>query len=258
MGTQTQQAQPKVKYTYRARAVAANFVFTSGHHPNFGDAFTLELHSDTPGECSRDTGARTGPDISFTHSSVHISFKKEAGGVYTTIAKASLRNLNVKDILTVDLLESSVKTVYREEWSKPEETTYARVLPLLPVIQNLKIYGVPFRLDHELKLPEHFSYDEARRAKYFSGEGAEILPVRIANGSGRRISTAQGEIELSADTRRITVPKFGIVYIADWKPWDVTDAQTGAHWVQALGLNLTNPGTGGGSGAGGNGSGGHG
>jgi hypothetical protein len=69
------------------------------------------------------------------------------------------------------------------------------------------------------------------------------------------VATSRGDIEVSADTRRITIPKFGIVDFADWmwQPPDTRTAARTAQWVQMIRLELKNPGSGGGSGTGGNG-----
>lgn len=253
MGAPTQQPQPSPGYTYRAKVIAANFVFSTGVQPDFGDEFTLEVNTNTPGLYRKPTGGQTGSYVSFADSWVEVSCEEKPGGVHTTIATAALSNFNVKGILTADLLKCRVMTVYHDAWGDPKKSTYARALPLLPEIQNLKIYGVPFRLGQELQLPEPFNYDDAGRSAYFNGQGPEIQPAGISQVPGRRIPTAQGDIELSDDTRRITVPNFGIVNIADWQPWK-PDSRTSGHWVQLIGLNLSNPTTGGGSGAGGNGS----
>ena len=96
------------------------------------------------------------------------------------------------------------------------------------------------RLEFDPPLPEPFSYNEEQRKKYFLGGGDEIDPVGVSGDS---------------DTRRIEIPEFGIVTIADWK-WIPSDIHVGAHsaqWVQLIGLELTNPGSGGGAGAGGGG-----
>ncbi len=254
MATQTSQVRRMAKYLYSAKAVAAHFQFTDGNS-HYGEEYTLVFHGEAPGEQHKDTGARSGPEISFSNSSVHISCKKESG-VYTTLVRSTLKNFNVKDVLTADSIESGIMTVYREEWYSDEaRPKRARAIPLPPVIENLKILDVPFRLGQELQLPEHFGYDDGRRAKYLNGEGREIEPVGIAPASGRRIPTSRGEIEVSADTRRISVPNFGIVYIADWK-WQPQDAYTpanSAHWVEMVRLELSNPGSGGGGGVGGDG-----
>ena len=254
MATPTSQIRRMEKYVYSARAVAAHFRFTNGH-PDFGDEYTLTYHSEAPGEVQKETGSRSGPEISFTNSSVHISCAK-GDGVYTTVVRSTLQNLNVNDVLTVDSIECGLVTVYREEWyGDPARPRRARVIPLPAVIQNLQIHGMPFRPGEELRLPEHFSYDDARRARYLHGEGPEIEPVGVSAAPGRRLATSRGDIEVSADTRRITIPKFGIVDFADWM-WQPPDTRTPARtaqWVQMIRLELKNPGSGGGSGTGGNG-----
>src|SRR5579863_5790757 len=175
MAAQTQRPEKMEKYVYRAQAVAAHFIFTNSH-PAFGDAFTLTVNSDKPGEHQKNTGGRSGPEISFGDSSVSVSCM-QADGVYTTVVRARLTKFNVKNILTADRLEAGMMTVYREKWySDPARPKQARVLPLPPVIENLAIYGVPLRLDRELELPGPFRYDDARRMKYFEGEEREIAP----------------------------------------------------------------------------------
>ena len=255
MATSTSQMRRMEKYIFSAKAVAAHFNFTNGH-PDFGDQYTLTYHSDAPGEVRRDTGGRSGPEISFTNSSVHISCAK-SDGVYTTIVRSALQGFNVHDVLTADSIECGLMTVYREEWyGDPARPKRARAIPLPAVIQNLQIHGVPFRLGQELRLPEHFIYDDARRTKYLNGEGPEIEPVGVSAAPGLRVATSRGDIEVSADTRRTTIPKFGIVDFADWM-WQPPDTRTPARtaqWVQMVRLELKNPGSGGGSGVSGNGS----
>jgi hypothetical protein len=70
------------------------------------------------------------------------------------------------------------------------------------------------------------------------------------------VATSRGDIEVSADTRRITIPKFGIVDFADWM-WQPPDTRTPvrtAQSVQMIRLDLKNPGSGGASRVSGNGS----
>jgi len=250
----TSQMRRMEKYIFSAKAVAAHFTFTNGH-PNFGDDFTLTYHSEAPGDVRKDTGSRTGPEISFSNSSVHISCAK-GDGVYTTIVRAALQNLSVNDVLTADSIECGLMTVYREEWyPDPARPRRARAIPLPAVVQNLKIHGVPFRIGQELRLPEHFHYDDSRRDRYLNGEGQEIEPVGVSAAPGRSVATAGGDVAVSADTRRITIPKFGIVDLADWMwqpPETRTPART-AQCVQMIRLELKNPGSGGGSTVSGNG-----
>lgn len=250
MATQTKKAKQMEGYVFRAQAVAAHFRFTNGHAP-FGDEFTLTVSTPEPGRHEKHTGARSGPEISFTDSSVSIVCEK-ASGVYTTTVRSSLTGFNVNDILTADLLEAGLVTVYREEWYQdPSKPKHARVLPLLPVIKNLKIHGAPIRPGQDVQLPQPFAFNDAKRQKYFQGEGAEILPP------GQRIPTAKGEIQISVDAHRISVPNFGIVYIADWTSWqppkDKYRQAEQAHWVQLIRLHLSNPGSGGSLGLGGDG-----
>jgi hypothetical protein len=255
MATLTSQMRRMEKYVFSAKAVAAHFSFTNGH-PDFGDEFTLTYHSEAPGEVQRDTGSRTGPEISFTNSSVHISCAK-GDGVYTTIVRSALQGLNVHDVLTADSLECGLMTVYREEWyGDPARPKRARAIPLPAVIRNLQVHGTPFRPGEELRLPEHFSYDDARRARYLNGEGPEIEPVGVSTAPGSPVPTPRGHVEVSADKRRITIPKFGIVDFADWM-WQPPDTRTPARTaqsVQMIRLDLKNPGSGGASRVSGNGS----
>lgn len=255
MATSTRQIGRMEGYVYSAKAVAAHFNFTNGH-PDFGDEFTLSYCSEEPKDVARDTGGRSGPEISFTDSSVHISCAKGDGGVHTTIVRSSIQNLNVNDVLTADFIECGLMTVYREEWYyDPTRPRRARAIPLPAVIRNLQIHGVPFRLGQELRLPEHFSYDDARRAKYLNGDEPEIKLESVTAAPGESADTSRQQIDVSADTRRITIPKFGIVDFADWM-WQPPDTPTDAptfQWVQMIRLNLSNPGSGGGSGSGGNG-----
>jgi len=243
------------KYVYSAKAIAAHFNFTNGH-PDFGSEYTLTYHSEAPGEVGRETGGRSGPEISFTNSSVHISCAK-GDGAYTTIVRSTLQNLNVNDVLTADSIECGLITVYREEWyGDPARPKRARAIPLPAVVQNLQILGVPFRLGQELQLPDHFSYDDTRRANYLNGDGPEVDAVGVSPVPGRSVATARGDIEISADTRRIVIPKFGIVDFADWM-WQAPDSRTPARTtqsVQMIRLELRNPGKGGGSHVSGNGS----
>jgi hypothetical protein len=250
------QAKNMSKYTFHAKAVAAHFRFTDGNR-DFGDEFTVLLRSEAPHEHHQDTGARTGPEVTFTHSFVHVSFQKEPGGVFTTVARAGVRNLNVRNRVTADALECGVMTVYREAWyGDPARPRRARILPLPPVIENLTVSGMPYRVGQELQLPDAFAFDDARRARYFRGEEPEIEPQAISSAPGRPLKTDRGEIDISADTRRITIPNFGIVDFADWMwlPADTDIAERTAQWVQLIRYELGNPGNGSIAGVGGNGS----
>lgn len=244
-------------YVFHAKAVAAHFHYTGGGNPDFGHEYALCFHGDANFKHKAKPGRHIDEEISFSKSFVHVFCKKERGGVYTTISKSGLKDLKVKGKLTADEIECGVMSVYREEWyCDPSQPRRARILPLPPVIKNLKICGQAFRLGKELRLPEPFSFDDTRRKKYFLGEGDEIDPVGVSAASGERVASKCGDLLLSADTRRIEIPEFGIVTLADWK-WLPPDIHVGAHtaqWVQLIGLDLKNPGTGGGAGAGGGGS----
>jgi hypothetical protein len=227
-------------YVFHAKAVAAHFHYTRGN-TDFGHEYALCFHGAGNFKHKAKPGPHCDEEISFKKSFVHVFCKEERGGVYTTISKSGLRDLKVKDKLTADEIECGVMSVYREEWYRdPSQPRRPRILPLPPVINNLKIDGKAFRLGKELRLPEPFSFSDEQRKKYFLGEGDEIDPVGISAGS---------------DPRRIEIPEFGIVTIADWK-WIPSDIHVGAHsaqWVQLIGLELKNPGSGGGAGAGGGG-----
>jgi hypothetical protein len=256
MGAQTMPAKKMERYVFHAQAVAAYFQFTDGN-VDFGHQHAAVLHGDTPHEHRQETGARSGPEISFTRSFVDISCQKQPDGVFTTVARSGLEGFSAKGVVTADVLECGFMSVYREQWyNEPSRPKRARMLPLPPVIENLRICGEPYRLNNELRLPEAFEYDDSAREKYFDGEGTEIEPVAISTEPGRTVSSKCGQIEISSDTRRIAIPGFGIVCIADWTwlPADIHTAPHTAQWVQLVGLDLKNPGKGGGSGAGGNGS----
>jgi hypothetical protein len=123
------------------------------------------------------------------------------------------------------------------------------------VVRNLKVCGVPYELGEQLELPKPFLLDADSREAYFRGDGDQIEPEGISAAPGRRMRTGRGEIRISADTRRIAIPKFGIVYFADWiwKPPNIHIPAKTAQWVQLVKLHLKNPGSGGGGGVGGNG-----
>jgi hypothetical protein len=243
------------KYIFHAAALAAHFRFSTGHH-DFGHEYSSIYLGDSPHAHHTRTGGRTGPEISFTDSFVSLECKEEKG-VYLTVAKSGLENFNVKDVVTADALECGIETVYREAWrGNPKKPKYARILPQRPVFRNLKICGEPYELERQLKPPAPFLFDAAQREEYFEGDNPEIEPQGISAAPGRRMRIKGcGEIRISADTRRITIPKFGIVYFADWmwQPPDVHTAPKTYQWVQLVKLQLKNPGSGGGAGVGGNG-----
>jgi hypothetical protein len=242
------------KYIFHAAAVAAHYRFSNGYQ-DFGHEYSSIYLGDSPHAHDTRTGGRTGPEVSFTDSFVSVECKEEKG-LFLTVAKSGLENFNVKDVVTADWLECGIETVYREEWrGNPKKPKHARILPRRPVIRNLKICGEPYELEEQLKLPAPFLFDASQREEYFQGDGAEIEPEGISAAPGRRMRTSWGEIRVSADTRRIAIPKFGIVYFADWM-WQPPDVHTPAktyQWVQLIQLELKNPGKGGGGGVGGNG-----
>jgi hypothetical protein len=243
------------KYVFHATAVASHFRFADGED-HFGHQYALVFRGATPFHHREQTGRHTHPEISFTHSWVHVSCQ-EARGVYTTIARSGLKNFSVKDKLTASKLEAGIMTVYRKEWYKdPARPKRALILPLPPVVEDLKVCGRPYRLGKELQLPEAFLFSNARRKKYFLGDEPEIEPARVSNSRGQTVSTKYGDMEISDDTRRIGIPNFGIVTLADWmwQPPEIHTSPRSAQWVQLVGLDLKNPGSGGGASVGGNGS----
>ncbi len=256
MPTKLKNGEKLKGYTFHAHALAAHYRFTTDSSDDFGPEYALAFQGRQPFKHRERTGGHRHPEISFSHSWVHVATKIERG-VYTTIAKTGLTGLRVKGKLTIDELEAGIMTVYREEWYRdPSRPKHPRILPLPPVFKNLKICGRPYRLGKELRLPEAFTFNDAQRKKYFLGEGPEIEPVGISEAPGQRESTECGEIAISADTRRIEIPDFGIVTFAEWK-WLPTKIHIHAHtaqWVQLVGLDLKNPGSGGGGGVGGGGS----
>ena len=238
-------------YTFHAKALAAHFHFTNGSGEDFGPEFALAFHGRTPFKHKEKTGEHHHPEISFTRSWVHVIARQERGGVYTTVAKAGLTNLNVKGKVTADEIEAGMMAVYREEWyGASAPTKRPRILPLTPVIKNLKVCGQPYRLGKELQLPEPFEFSDARRKEYFEGEGREIEPVEVSDAPGKREKLDCGEVAISADTRRIEIPNFGIVTFADWKwlPRENHRHEHAAQRIQLIGLELNNPGSGGGGG----------
>ena len=238
-------------YTFHAKALAAHFHFTNGSGEDFGPEFALAFHGRAPFKHKEKTGEHRHPEISFTHSWVHVITRQERGGVYTTVARAGLKNLDVKGKLKADEIEAGMMAVYREEWyGAPSPTKRPRILPLPPVIKNLKVCGQAYRLGKELVLPEPFEFSEARRKEYFLGEGPEIEPVGVCDAPGKREKLECGEVAVSADTRRIEIPNFGIVTFADWKwlPREIHTHEHAAQWLQLIGLELNNPGSGGGGG----------
>ena len=244
------------KYTFHASAVAAHFQFTKSEHQDFGHEYSSIYLGDSPHAHNTRTGGRKEPEISFADSFVSVECKEETKGVFVTVAKSGLENFNVKDVVTADRLECGIETVYREEWrDDPRRPKRARILPRRPVFVNLKVCGEPYELEQQLKPPAPFLFDAAQREAYFRGDGEEIEPEGISAAPGRRMRTKCGEIRISADTRRIAIPKFGIVYFADWtwQPPDIHIPAKTAQWVQLVRLELKNPGRGGGGGVGGNG-----
>ncbi len=242
-------------YTFHAKAVAAHFRFIDAECDDFGPEFALAFHGRSPFRHKERTGEHKHPEIRFKRSWLHIT-ATERRGVHTVVAKAGLKDLDVKGKVTADEIEAGIMAVYHEEWFGDSDRRKApRILPLRPVIKNLKICGDAYRLGKELVLPDAFDFSDDRRTKYFAGEGPEIEPVGIYDAPGERKKSDCGEIAISRDTRRIDIPNFGIVTLADWKwlPCDIHTHERTVQWVELIGLDLKNPGTGGGSGAGGGG-----
>jgi len=243
-----------LKYIFHAAATAAHYEYTDKTE-GFGHQYSAVYKGHVPFTYQNEADKREGP-ISFSSTLVFIECKQE-DGVYRTIARSGLRDFKVSDSkgnprVTADYLEVGIETVYRAEWyGKPKKPKYARILPIQPVITNLKVCGEPY----EIKLPKAFLLDAAARDKYFLGDGATQEPVGISTAPGKSKPTSCGVIRVSKDTRRITIPKFGIVEFADWvwqKP-DIHIPPKTAQWIQLVRLKLKNPGNGGGGGVGGNG-----
>lgn len=220
------------KYIFHAETFAAHFQFIDGCG-DFGHEYSLLFHSDQPHEHRTPTGRREG-EFAFADSFVRLDCR-EIDGAYVTAAKSSLTGVSLKeDRLTADYLEWGIETVYRREWyDDPDKPQTARILPLDPVIRNL-------RIDGELYEPDvrPFQFEKSLREKYFSGEGETIEPLGCAD-----------------EKRSIRIPDFGIVYFLDWiwlPPNIHTRAKT-TQKVQLLRFDLKNPGTGGGPGSVGNG-----
>jgi len=243
-------------YTFHAKALAAHFHFTNGGE-DFGSEFALAFHGQAPFRGKERTRGREHSEISFSRSWSHVVTKHGRGGTYITIAKAGLRHLNVKDKVIAEEIEAGIMAVYREDWyADSRRPKRPRILPLRPIIKELKICGSPYRLGRELILPAPFEFSEARRKAYFAGEGDEIEPIGLSDAAGKREKLECGEVAISKDTRSIEIPDFGQVTFADWKwlPPDIHTREYTAQWVQLIGLELKNPGSGGGGGASGGGS----
>ena len=237
------------KYIFDATATAAYYDYTSARKP-FGHEYSAAYRGSDPFHYEAETEGRKG-EISFSSAFVSIECKQE-NGVYTTIAKSRLTDYNVKNIVTAGRLECGIQTVYREEWyGDPKKPKHARILPIRPVIENLEICGQPY----EVELPKAFSLDADEREQYFLGEGATKQPKGISKAAGKSVRTRCGLIRISDDTRRIVIPKFGIVYFADWT-WRSPSfyiPEKSYQRIQLVRLNLQNPGHTGGGGVGGNG-----
>ena len=251
-----EKALPFHSYTFHAKALAAHFHFTTDSDDDFGPEFALAFHGRGPVKHKEKGDGRLRGEYQFKRSWVHVSTRELRGGVYVTVAKSGLRGLNIKGKVTADEIEAGIMAVYRKEWfADPRRPRRPRILPLPPVFDDLRICGKPYRLDKELRLPEAFRFSEARRKEYFAGEGPEIEPVAISDVPVRREPCDGVEMEISSDTRRIEIPKFGIVTFADWTwvPPNIHIAPHTVQRVQLIGLDLKNPGSGGGGGASGGG-----
>jgi hypothetical protein len=253
------------KYLYEAKAVAAHFQYVDGDGdfvpPLFSAEHIGEKEFDEPcdpdGEPAELPERRSGPrEITFDHYQVRVrAYRDDAA--YRTEATAWVTNLDIKGVLTARRIEASVITEYREPWyHDPGRPLHPRILPLPPVFDDLRIYGYPYTCN--LRLPAPFSFTPEQRAAYLSGVGPDIEPTPIASDPDYPsvIATPKGKIiAVSADTRRIRVEDFGIVYFADWK-WLPIDQKCcdNFQWLELLRFDLGNPGGGGVGGAGGGGS----
>ena len=238
------------KYLFNAKATAAHFTFLDSKPP-FGDEFTISLYSETPDRKSATFPGLSRGGISFGPCTVTIDASDDGNGVYTTTVTTSVQNLNVKGFVTVDLLEGGLVTQYRREWYDTRREKVARVAPLPVKFQNLKVCGEDY--SPILQLPEHFQYDATQRQRLLDDPSTPNDPQEIAQAPTfpRRVPAQNCEFEVSGDTRRIRIANFGIVSFADWK-W--TDTGKSAHRLTLIGLDLRNPGGGGGGTVDGNGS----
>lgn len=241
---------PMEKYMFSAKATAAHFKFLDSK-PAFGDEFTISLYGDKPDTKSATYPGLSRGGISFGPCTVKIEAKDNGNGEYTTVVTTSIQNFNVKGFVTADLLEGGLVTHYRREWYDGPKQKTARITPLPAKFENLKVGGVDY--SPILQLPEHFHHDDGRRQLYLNDVASNNNPVAIAPDPSypRRIQGQNCEVEVSADTRRIRIANFGIVYFADWK-WQ--DTGKSAQHLTLVGLDLRNPGGGGGGTVDGNGS----
>lgn len=237
-----------LKYLFDAAATAAHYEYANGGR-NFGPEYSVVYRGSEPFHYEATLEGQEG-EVSFSSASVFVDCKKE-DGAYITVVKSGVSDFRVNNIVSADRLECGIETVYREEWyGDPTKPARARILPIEPVMDNLKIFGQL----HDLELPEPFLLKDSRRQEYFHGHGDPKEPEGIAAAAEEMVPKG-GEVQISADRRRIAVPKSGIVYFADWKwqaPCIHTPPKT-AQWIQLVRLNLNNPGKGGGGGVGGNG-----
>jgi hypothetical protein len=238
-----------IKYFFHAAATAAHYNSTIRRQA-FGHKYSACYKGHDPFHYDAEMDGRTG-EVSFASAFVSIECKNE-DGVFRTVVKAGLKDYNVKNLVTADWLECGIETVYREEWfgvmGKPKS---ARILPIRPDIRNLRVCREPY----EIKLPKSFLLSHDERESYFLGQGPAKDPVGISSAQGKSMPTSCGVIRISKDTRRITIPKHGIVEFADWmwQPADIHLAPKTAQWIQLVRLDLKNPGPSGGGGVGGNG-----
>ena len=252
-------------YIYEAKAVAAHFQYVDGDGdfvpPSFSAEYIgVEGHNepDDPDGAPAQLPPRENGDREITFDRYQVRVRAyQDGPVYRTVATAWITNLDIKGVLTAARIEASVITEYREPWYKdPGRPRRPRILPLLPVYDDLRIHGYPYTCN--LQLPAPFSFSDKQRADYLCGIGPDIEPTPIASDPDypSKIATPRGKIiEVSADTRRIRIEDFGIVYFADWK-WLPIDQKCcdNFQWVELLRFDLGNPGGGGAGGAGGGGS----
>ncbi|MBZ5592035.1 MAG: hypothetical protein LAP39_07350 [Acidobacteriia bacterium] len=236
------------KFIFDAAATAAHFDYVNGIG-SFGREYSVVYRGSDPFHYEATLDGQEG-EVSFSSASLFIDCSKK-DGAFVTVVKSGVSNFKVKDVMSADRIQCGIETVYREEWlGDPQKPNHARILPIEPVIDNLKVFGEL----HDFELPEPFLIKNRQREDYFQGKGETREPEGIA-AAAAQILPADGKTQISADRRGINNPKFGIVYFADWKwqePCIHTPAKT-AQWIQLVSLDVKNPGRGGGGGVGGNG-----
>jgi hypothetical protein len=257
---------PLKKYIYYAKSVAAHFQYTDHDGdfvpPLFSASYCGSKNFDGPnkpgGKPAKIPNRSKGKpkEITFDRYDVHITARRE-GQVFRLEVSSSVTNLNIKDVLKAERIEAGLVTEYNAAfYDDPSRYQRPRILPKPPIYAGLSIYGYPYT--RELKLPAPFLLGDEERCSYLGGAGQDIEPVEISRDPAyvSKIQTPEGKIiEISADTRRIRVENFGIIYFADWK-WLPIDQKCcdNFQWVELLRFDLGNPGGGGVGGAGGGGS----